>query len=135
MHSPHSLVGRDRDLAFVRAFLAEAAEQGGALLITGDAGVGKSVVLDRVAADCRRAGVQVLRATGAEFDAALSFSGLSQLLQPVLGRLDELEELHAQALRVALGLAGGRASEELAVAAATLRLLAVAADLGPLAIV
>jgi DNA-binding CsgD family transcriptional regulator len=128
MDSSRSLVGRDRDLEFLRSFVEEASEQGGAMLVTGDAGVGKSALLDRVATECRRAGAQVLRATGAEFEAALSFSGLSHLLQPVLGRLDALGELHGQALRTALGLVDGRASEELAVAVATLQLLAVSVD-------
>lgn len=40
------LVGRDRELELVRAFVTEVAERGGALLLSGEAGVGKSVLLD-----------------------------------------------------------------------------------------
>jgi DNA-binding CsgD family transcriptional regulator len=127
----HRLVGRDRDVSFLRSFVAEAAEDGGALLVTGEPGVGKSALLSMVAGDLRRDGVRVLRAAGAEFEAALSFGGLSQLLGPVLGQLVELDELDQRALRVSLGLVDGAASEERAVAIATLRFLTVIAAAQP----
>jgi DNA-binding CsgD family transcriptional regulator len=121
-----SLVGRERDVSVFQAFVAEAGENGGAILVTGEAGVGKTALLNRVAAEARRRGALVLRASGAEFEAGLSFAGLSQLLQPLLGELSELDEMDESALRAALGLSGGRASEELAVSMATLRLLVAA---------
>ena len=101
----------------------EAAEDGGALLVTGDAGVGKTALLNAVAGEARRGGARVLRAAATEFEAALSFAVLGQLLQPVLGQLAELDEIDQRALHVSLGLAHGTASEEHAVAIATLRLL------------
>ena len=125
--SSHQLVGREGDLPLLRAFVAEAAEDGGALLLTGDAGVGKTALLNVVAAEARRGGARVLRAAGAEYEAALSFAGLSQLLGPVLGQLSELEEIDRRALRVSLGLIDGTTSEEQAVAIATLRLLSTLA--------
>ena len=121
--SPHQLVGRDRDVSLLRSFVVEAAEDGGALLVTGDAGVGKTALLNKVAGEARRGGARVLRAAGAEFEAALSFAGLGQLLQPVLGQLAELDEIDQRALHVSLGLTHGTASEEHVVAVATLRLL------------
>jgi predicted ATPase len=96
--SPQQIVGRERDLSVLRTFVAQAAEIGGALLLTGDAGVGKTALLNEVAADARRGGTRVLRAAGAEFEAALSFAGLNQLLGPVLGRLSELDEIDRRAL-------------------------------------
>jgi AAA ATPase domain len=133
---PQRLVGRERDVSFLRSFVADAAENGGALLLMGDAGVGRTALLNVVAAEARRGGARVLRAAGAEFEAALSFAGLSQLLAPVLGELSELDEFDQQALRVSLGLVDGTASEEQAVAVATLRLLTVlAADQPVLAVV
>ena len=127
----HRLVGRDRDVSFLRSFVAEAAEDGGALLVTGEPGIGKSALLSVVAGDARRDGLRVLRAAGAEFEAALSFGGLSQFLGPVLGQLVELDELDQRALRVSLGLVDGAASEERAVAIATLRFLTVIAAAQP----
>jgi DNA-binding CsgD family transcriptional regulator len=133
--SAHSLFGRERDVALFGAFVEQAAEDGAAVLVTGEAGVGKTALIDRVAADARRRGVPVLRAAGAEFEAALSFAGLNQLLHPVFDQFRELDAADQQALRVALGLAEGRASEELAVSNATLRLLATLADAQPLLVV
>ena len=81
--SAHPLFGREQDVSFLRAFVDGAAEDGGALLLTGDAGVGKSALLNLVASEARRDGMRVLRAAGAEFEAWLSFAGLNQLLHPV----------------------------------------------------
>jgi predicted ATPase len=83
--SSHHKFGRDRDLSVLRRFVGEAGENGGALLVTGEAGVGKTALLNEVAAEARRAGTRVLRASGAEFDAALSFAGLGQFLAPAAG--------------------------------------------------
>jgi hypothetical protein len=119
-----SLFGRERDVAALEAFVAQAAGDGGAVLVTGEAGVGKTAVVDVVAAGARQRGVRVLRAAGTESEAALSFAGLNQLLHRVLNGLPGLEEADRRALRVALGLGEGRASDEFAVAQATVRLLA-----------
>jgi pimeloyl-ACP methyl ester carboxylesterase len=58
--SAQPLVGRDRDVAALEAFLAGALREGGAVLVTGDAGVGKTALVDVVAANARRRGVRVL---------------------------------------------------------------------------
>jgi predicted ATPase len=123
--SSHHIVGRDSDLSVLRRFVGEAGENGGALLLTGEAGVGKTALVNEIAAEARRGGTRVLRASGAEFEAALSFAGLGQLLAPALGQLTELDEIDQCALRVSLGLLDGTTSEERAVAVATLRLLTV----------
>src|SRR3954468_14368500 len=97
----HSLFGRERDVAALEAFVAQAAADGGAVLVTGEAGVGKTAMVDVVAAGGREGGVGRtamvdvvaagarqrgvrVRAAGTEFEAALSFAGLNQLLHPVL---------------------------------------------------
>lgn len=115
----------------LRGFVVEAAEDGGALLLTGEPGVGKSALFNVVAGEARRGGALVLRAAGTEFEAALSFAGLGQLLHPVLGQLTELDEGDQRALRVSLGLVDRTASEEHAVAMATLRLLSGLAAVEP----
>ena len=133
--SAQSLVGRERDLEFLGTFVEEARDDGGAILLTGDAGVGKTVLVNAVAADARRRGVRVLRAAGAEFEAGLSFAGLNQLLHPVMDWIGELDEVDRRTLRMALGLGAGGACDELAVSNATLRLLARVADAQPLLVV
>jgi MoxR-like ATPase len=82
-----ALVGRGRELELIRSFLDGAAVGGGALLLWGEPGVGKTALLDAAAEAASAAGFRVLRAAGAEFEAEVGFSSLSQLLLPVLGGL------------------------------------------------
>ena len=84
------LFGRDRELEHLRVFIDEAGVDGGALLLTGDAGVGKSVLLDVAARRAEAVGTRVVRAVGAEFEAEVSFSGLSYVLHPLLDGLAAL---------------------------------------------
>ena len=68
--APRSLIGREDDLEYVTAFVDQAAVSGGALLLSGEAGVGKTVLLDAAAAHAETAGSRVLQAAGAEFESA-----------------------------------------------------------------
>ena len=61
MQTPaQSLVGREGDVAALDAFVETAGEDGGAVLVTGNAGVGKTALVNVVAAEARRRGVAVL---------------------------------------------------------------------------
>jgi hypothetical protein len=101
--APASLIGRHDDLDYITAFVDQAAVSGGALLLSGEAGLGKSVLLDAAAAHAETAGSRVLRAAGTEFEGAVSFAGLNQLLGPLLGRARGLSVAYRRALAVALG--------------------------------
>jgi ABC-type nitrate/sulfonate/bicarbonate transport system ATPase subunit len=81
---------------------------GGALLLSGQPGVGKSAVLDAVAGAASQDGTRVLRAAGAEFEADVGYSALNQALLPVVGALDRLTAPSKQAMSVALGFGSGR---------------------------
>ena len=105
--SPGSLIGRDDDLGYITAFVDQAAESGGALLLSGAAGVGKTVLLDAAVAHAEATGSRVLRAADAEFEMAVSFAGLNQLLGPLLGQAQGLSVAYRQALDVALGVREG----------------------------
>jgi hypothetical protein len=133
--SPVQLIGRGQDVAFVRGFVDDAAVQGGALLVSGDAGVGKTALLDVAALDAETAGTRVVRAVGAEFEAELGFSGLNVVLHPFLDGLATLPPLHRQALSVALGLDAGPSSDRLVVSNAVLALLRDAAATRPLLVI
>jgi hypothetical protein len=133
--SPVQLIGRGQDVAFVRGFVDDAAVQGGALLVSGDAGVGKTALLDVAALDAETAGTRVVRAVGAEFEAELGFSGLNVVLHPFLDGLATLPPLHRQALGVALGLDAGPSSDRLVVSNAVLALLRDAAATRPLLVI
>jgi predicted ATP-dependent serine protease len=100
-----ALVGRIEEVARLRDVLSSANHDGQALLISGEPGVGKSMLLqaaEHLAAD---AGVRVLKATGSQFEADISYAGLHQLLFPLLDTISVLPDWQRQALEAALGLA------------------------------
>ena len=129
---PERLTGRDTDLELIHAFLADAATRGGALLLSGEPGVGKTALLEVAARTAMAAGTRVVSAAGAEFEAEVGFSGLNQLLLPLLEDLGRLAGPLRDALSVALGLREGPPQDRREVADATLALLGQAADDRPL---
>jgi DNA-binding CsgD family transcriptional regulator len=121
--APGSLIGRGHDLEYITAFVDQAAVSGGALLLSGAAGVGKTVLLDAAAAHAEAAGTRVLRAAGAEFETAVSFAGLNQLLGPLLSQARGLSAAYRRALAVALGVREGSSPDQLMLSNAALALL------------
>ena len=139
MSSPHEvatlLFGREKDLELLHAFVGRSSSDGGALVLSGAPGVGKTVLLEAVAAHSADAGVRVLRAAGAEFEADLSFSGLNQVLHPLFDDIEDLSPRQRTALDVALGLGDGPAPDQLVVCNAGLSLLVKAASKEPLLVI
>lgn len=133
--SPDQLVGRDRDVGRIASFVEHASREGGALLVSGDAGVGKTALLAVAAHYAEIAGAVPLWATGAEFEADLSFAGLNQLLHPLFESIDGLRPAHAEALSVSLGLADGPRSDQLVASNAALELLTRAASDRPVLVI
>ena len=93
------VVGRERELAVLRDFLAW---QRGALIIEGEAGIGKTILFDVLVDEASVSGRHVLRARPAESDAAISFAGLADLLATVEEVVEELPPPQRRALAVAL---------------------------------
>jgi MoxR-like ATPase len=81
------LVGRSDELALVSAFAERARTGGEALLLFGEPGVGKTVLLDSAAEAAAAADTWVLRAAGVEFEADLTYSALHQVLLPAARRV------------------------------------------------
>jgi DNA-binding NarL/FixJ family response regulator len=124
------LWARDRELAAIDRVLENArAGRGGGLVLRGEAGTGKSALLD--AAAHRAHGMTVLAAAGAEAETALAYAALHQVLRPVLGRLDGLPEPQAAALQVALGLRASAPPDRFMVSLAVLTLIAEVAGERP----
>ena len=122
------LVGRRAERAALQSLVEGAASgEGGALLLTGEPGMGKTVLLDKIAA--RATGdVTTLRASGRESDSDLPFAVLAELLRPAEREIDALPGPQARALRRALGLEEGDALVDgLAVGVATLGVFATLA--------
>ncbi|HEX4221734.1 MAG TPA: AAA family ATPase [Pseudonocardiaceae bacterium] len=129
------LVGRGRELAEILAHFALDAPSGRALLLVGDAGVGKSVLLDAIAETLSAAGTRVLRADGVEFEADVSFAGLNQILVPIIEYAESLRPAYRAALDIALGFSEGTAPARLVISNAALALLLAAAAEQPLLLI
>jgi DNA-binding CsgD family transcriptional regulator len=129
-----TLIGRRAELATVRALIERTRRDGQALLLFGEPGAGKTMLLDAAAEMASSAGVCVLRASGVEFEAGISFCGLNQTLIPLLADLAHLTASHRDALNVALGFGEGSAPDRLVVSNATLALMRHAAQAQPILI-
>src|SRR5690242_14852691 len=128
------LYGRSAELGGIRARVDAAARgESAALVVRGEAGIGKSALVDAVAREVLgRAGSTVLRTRGIESEAAIPFGGLADLLHPVLHLLPELPGPQSAALAGALAIGPPAAADRFAIAAATLSILGLAAPDGPL---
>lgn len=129
------LVGRESERRAISDLLAAArVGTSGVLVVTGEAGIGKTRLLEEAAA--LAASMRVLRARGLEPEQPVPFGGLLQVLRPVLGLLDHIPVPQARALASALLLDGGEEvlGNRFAVGAATLSLLSRAAEDLPTAV-
>src|SRR5215471_4381844 len=124
-----SLVGRDRERGHITELLRSAQNgQSAALVIEGEPGVGKTVLLDD-AVD-QAAGMTLLRVRGVESEVDLPCGGLAQLVGDITHLIPQLPGPQQQALRVALALEEGPlpVGDRFAVGVALLDLLAMAAE-------
>jgi DNA-binding CsgD family transcriptional regulator len=121
-----------RDESAVIGRLLEDARVGrsGALLVRGEAGIGKTALLENVIASA--SGLTLLRAAGVESERELAFGALHQLCGPVLDRLDRLPGPQRDALATTFGLSAGAVPDRLLVSLATLSLLSEVAEDRPL---
>jgi DNA-binding CsgD family transcriptional regulator len=132
-----ALYGRDVELALLSTMLVRAATgTGGARIVRGDAGIGKSALLEAVVERAREGSMTVHATRGVQSEARLPFAGLHQLLAPLLPSLDELGAVHQRCLLLAFGLEEGESADPFRIALAALELLTnAAASDGPLLIV
>jgi DNA-binding NarL/FixJ family response regulator len=118
------LLGRDDELVRLYRIVEELPDHGGAFVIRGEAGIGKSTLLTAASDRAHSLGLTVLSASGVESEAQLPFAGLHQLLFPSLGLLDRLPAPQRQALKMAFGLASpGGAPDVFLIGLATLGMI------------
>src|SRR6266702_3165959 len=125
------LTDRLRERGVLDRFVADVrAGEGRALVVRGEPGVGKTVLLDYLAG--RASGCLVARAAGVQSEMELAFAGLHQLCAPMLDHAGSLPVPQREALRTAFGLSAGPAPDRFLVGLAVLGLLSEAAGERPL---
>ena len=126
-----SLYGRRGERAVLDELLRQVRRgHSGALVIRGEAGVGKTSLLDYLARMAR--GCRLARAAGVQSEMELPFAGLHQLCAPMLDGLEHLPVPQREALRIAFGLAEGPPPDRFLVGLAVLSLLSEVAGKQPL---
>jgi hypothetical protein len=132
---PNRPVGRAFELGRIEVFLEDVEQRGSGALLSGDAGIGKSTLLDAAAGRAHDRGFHVVRAEGVEFESQLSYAALHQIMLPLRSDLDRVEPALRQPLRVALGLESGPTPSPLVIGNACLAAMRHAAVDRPLLIV
>ncbi|MGE2727969.1 ATP-binding protein [Mycolicibacterium vaccae] len=122
-----NLVGRRRECEALDELLAAVRSgRSAALVVRGEAGIGKTALLDDVA---RRAyGLRVVRVAGVESEMEFAFSALHQLCTAIADRMDRLAAPQSDALHVALGEREGPAPDPFLLGLGVLNLMSEAAQ-------
>jgi DNA-binding CsgD family transcriptional regulator len=113
-----------------RLIEAVRAGDGRALVMRGDPGVGKTVLLEYLARQAR--GCRVARVVGMQSEMELAFAGLHQLCAPMLSRAEHLPGPQRDALQIAFGIAAGPQPDRFLVGLAVLSLMSGVAGERPL---
>jgi len=128
---PSGLLDREREREALDGLLAGVVGgQSRVLVLRGEAGVGKSALLERLAGSAD--GCRIARAAGVESEMELAFAGLHALCVPMLGRIRQLPDPQRDALSTAFGLSVGPPPDRFMVGLAILTLLADVAEERPL---
>ncbi len=130
-----TLLGRESEVRLLGGLLDRVTDQGGALVVSGGPGIGKSALLGEAARGARERGMLVLKVTGVQSEAVLPFAGLHSLLQPLLGRVDALGAPQRDAVLAAFGMTDAAVPDPFLTALAALDLMAEAAARAPVLVV
>jgi hypothetical protein len=129
--SGQDLRGRAGECAALRSAVSSArSATSQVLVLRGEAGVGKSALLDYVAEEAT--GFRLALVSGVESDMELAFAGLQQLCAPLMAYVDQLPDPQREALSVAFGRRVGPTPDRFMVGLAVLSLMAAAANDQPL---
>ncbi len=125
------LIGRDAERDTLdRLVVAVRSGESRALVVSGEAGVGKTALLDYLAEQA--SGCRVVRIAGVQSEMELAFAALQQLCSSLLGNLTRLPVPQRDALRIAFGIGSGPVPDRFLVGLAVLNLLSDAAEPQPL---
>jgi DNA-binding CsgD family transcriptional regulator len=125
-------VGREGELAQVQVLVDGLPGAGGALLVEGPPGIGKSAVLHQIKEHAAARAIETLDTEGVESEAELAFAGLHQLLQPIRDQVDRLPAPQRRALEAAFGITSEDEPDPFLVALAAYELIVGAASSLPI---
>jgi DNA-binding CsgD family transcriptional regulator len=136
-HMPqHGLSGRERELGVLEGIVDRLRNGvGGALIVRGAPGIGKSALLATITERGSEDGLRSLTAVGVQSEARLPFAGLHQLLRPILHLAEGLPARQRGALLAAFGRSDEPPPDRYLIALATLELIGEAAQRSPLVLV
>ncbi|GLY28976.1 LuxR family transcriptional regulator [Kineosporia sp. NBRC 101731] len=122
------LLGRQEESGLVTRLVREARHgRGGALLIVGDPGIGKTTLLQATTGETAEpTGMRLVRVHGFEAESQMPFAAVQRLVIPLRGYLPALPERHLRALEVASGTAAGPPPDRFLIGLSVLSLLAAA---------
>ncbi|MEV0900994.1 AAA family ATPase [Actinoplanes sp. NPDC049802] len=131
-----ALLGREAERRALAALVEQAASgSGGAMVVLGAPGIGKSALVAEAAALAARSGTRVITAVGVESEEDVPCAGLHQLVHQLRDGIDDLPGPQRAALRAAVGLADDAVPDLYLVGLAALTLLSDAAVKAPLLVV
>ena len=126
-----SLIGRGAEMARLSALIDGVRTGGGALVVRGEAGIGKSALLAEAAGAASAAGWRVLTTSGVQSETRLPYAGLQQLLFPIRAVAGRIGVRQRDVLRAALGQSDSAVPDAHLAALAVLDLVAEAAARAP----
>jgi predicted ATPase len=125
------MVGRKNECEVLDDFLAAARRgDGGAVVVHGDPGIGKTALLDYAVASAKE--FDVFRTVGNEAEMELPYAALHQLCRRGMGAIERLPELQRNALEVVLGRRHGPAPDQVLVGVALVSLFSALSSNRPL---
>jgi DNA-binding CsgD family transcriptional regulator len=129
-----TLIGRDLETRELGSFIDAIDDHGGALLVRGEVGVGKSALLAAACEYAQASDIRVLRISGIASEASVPGAGLHQMVRPLLDKAGDRTRDQRSPVLPGLRMAGGASCDSFLMAVATLELMATVTESGPLLI-
>jgi DNA-binding CsgD family transcriptional regulator len=126
------LFGREKEALALEALLIEASQRGGALVVRGRPGVGKSELLAAASDRASSRLMEVWSVSGVRAEMGIPFAGMHQILRPLRGLMHCLPRAHRDVLLATFGTGGSGTPEIASIAAATLELFTEVTEKSPL---
>ncbi|MCK9926333.1 AAA family ATPase [Frankia sp. Mgl5] len=129
------LIGREAETRALDSLVARVPGRGGAIVVRGEAGIGKSALLAELGRRAAETDMRILTTAGVESEATVAYGGLHHLLRSLLGRIPYLPGPQRDAILSAFGQSDAIVPDLFLIALATLTLLGEAAERQPVLLI